>query len=504
MYSISASLIFLFLTAGICHAQVLPGEGSRLNYRVVGFSFKGVVTKKGYKLQIAAGYFNSADSFDKNIFLSVPCETDKIIAEVPDFGRQYTWRAVGRGGAHGGLHHFSTGSIPVVDTANTRLRIIKKATKYKDAYVFLDGTRTLYNMNGRPVWYLPDMPGIGTPPRDMKISPQGTITFLLDKRIYEVDYNGNILWRGPNDGRVSGMQGEGYHHEFTRLASGHYMALGQKPVLWELPDTISKTVLNAPGEIIVRDSSRGKYYQKMQLGTLIEYDAVGNVVWQWCPSDYLKTSDLYYRRTAEGLFDLDVHENSFFFNGQDRTVYLSLRDVSRVVKIKYPGGDVLNSFGGTYTPGSRDVNDLFFCYQHSCRRSRDGYLYLFNNNGCHLKEYPKLVMMRQPRGPKETLKKIWEFECNVAGMDEKCPVDSVFTSGGNVVELPDGSLFASMCVRYGNVLIVGRDKKLVWNAISEKWVPGLKKWTVTGNYRASIITGQKELERLVWGGEAKK
>ena len=89
-------------------------------------------------------------------------------------------------------------------------------------------------------------------------------------------------------------------------------------------------------------------------------------------------------------------------------------------------------------------------------------------------------------------------------MDEKCPVDSVFTSGGNVVELPDGSLFASMCVRYGNVLIVGRDKKLVWNAISEKWVPGLKKWTVTGNYRASIITGQKELERLVWGGEAKK
>ena len=505
MYKLFTAFAFLIISHHAV-AQILPKEGSKLHYRLIGFSFPEVKNNT-YTLQIAQGNYNTEDSFKKNIIVSLNSKKSKIVAEVPSFGRQYTWRAVYHNNnstiTKSNLNHFSTNAIPLVDSGNTRLRVIKSAVKYKDAYIFLDGTKTLYDMKGKPIWSLPDVDGVGAAPRDLKLTPQKTITFLLDNHAYEVNYNANILWKSPNDGKVSGKMGEGYNHEFTRLSNGHYMVLGKKQVLWELPSSIDSSVLNAPGEIVIHDTIGKKYYQKMELGTVIEYDTARNVVWSWDPSEYLKGSDLYYRRTLEGLFDLDVHENSFFFDERDKTIFVSFRDVSRIIKIQYPQGNVLNIYGGTYKPGDREVEKGFFCHQHSCRHSKDGYLYLFNNNGCNLKEHPKVIMMKEPATPKDRLKKIWEYECNVPGMDEKNPIDPVFMAGGNVLELPDHSIFTSMCVMYGNIFIVSPDKNILWNAISEIWVPAKKKWKVQANYRASIIINRKELEDLIWNENQK-
>lgn len=480
-------------------SQILPAEGSKLNYRLIGFSFPGEMGGS-YTLQIASGNYNSTDSFSKNIVLIRKTKQSRLVVEVPSFGREYSWRVVSNDitAVNPGFHHFSTGTLPSGDTNIVRLKILKKAEKYKDAYVFLDGTKTLYDMNGKPVWYLPDIRGVGTRPRDLKMTQQKTITFLLDNCAYEISYNGAVLWTTPVPDVSRKNLGGGYHHEFTRLASGNYMVLGKKQVQWELPATIDSKVLNAPGEIIVRDSAQNKYYQKIELGTVLEYDRKGNLIWSWDPSEYLKGSDLYLRRTDEGLFDLDVHENSFFFDDASRTLLLSLRDVSRVLKIKYPEGTVTAAYGGTYKKDTREVESPLFCYQHSCKQSREGYLYLYNNNGCHLNQCPKLIMMKETGGGNTSLKKVWEYECNVAGMRERNPLHSIFTSGGNVIELPDGSMFASMSVKYGNLLIVGRNKRLLWNAISERWSPTEKKWTVDANYRASIILSRKDLEDLIW------
>ena len=485
-------------------AQILPAEGSKLNYRLIGFSFPAAINSS-YTWQIAAGNYNSQDSFRKNIVLSLKTKKNRVVAEVPSFGRQYTWRVVtaGKTADNSGLHHFSTGILPFVDTNIARLRILKSSEKYKDAYVFLDGVKTLYDMKGKPVWYLPDIRGVGTPPRDLKATSQNTITFLLDNRAYEINYNGTVLWTTPSPDASRKELGGGYHHEFTRLASGNYMVLGKKQSLWELSSTIDSKVLNAPNEVIVHDSAKGKYYQKIEFGTILEYDPAGKLVWSWDPSEYIKGSDLFDRRTIEGLFDIDLHENSFFFDEVEKTLLVSLRDVSRVLKIKYPEGTVIGAYGGTYKQGVREVENPLFCYQHSCKRSHEDYVYLFNNNGCHLKEHPKLVMMKEPDDHKAPLKKVWEYECNVEGMNETTPVDSIFTSGGNVIELPDGAMFASMSVKYGNLFIVSRDKRILWNAISERWNPTERKWKINANYRANIIINRKELEDLIWQGSSR-
>ena len=278
----------LILLSFIGHAQVWPAEGSKLNYRIIGFSLPAIAGIFNYTLQVAQGNYESADSFNKHIITSIKTKEARVVAEVPSFDAQYTWRALynGKGNeGNGSLHHFSTGTIPGVDSGKRRLRVIQAAGKYKDAYVFLDGAKTLYDMQGNPVWYLPDIAHTGIPPRDMKLTPQHTITLLLDKKAYEINYDGKILWKSPAGGAVSGKLGEGYHHEFSRLANGHYMVLGKKQVLWELPGGIAPTVLDAPNELIYHDSISNKYYQNMQFGTIIEYDEAGKVVWSWNPSE---------------------------------------------------------------------------------------------------------------------------------------------------------------------------------------------------------------------------
>jgi hypothetical protein len=65
------------------------------------------------------------------------------------------------------------------------------------------------------------------------------------------------------------------------------------------------------------------------------------------------------------------------------------------------------------------------------------------------------------------------------------------------MELPDESIFVSSCTPFGNVFIVGRDKHLIWEAVLEKY-NAEKKWMELSQYRASFVTGRKQLEEMIW------
>ncbi len=178
-------LFFLSLFTFVSGAQVLPGEGTNLHYRLVGFSAPDIRKSVEYKLEIAEGYYNMPDSFTNKIVKTQLSKSQKFIAEVPWFGSEYTWRIISNDPkssyAKSKLYHFKTGMSPYVDTQSMRLRIIKPATKFKDAFVFLDGNRTLYDIKGNAVWYLPDnkinkqSDGV----RDLKLSPRGTASSVV-------------------------------------------------------------------------------------------------------------------------------------------------------------------------------------------------------------------------------------------------------------------------------------------------------------------------------------
>jgi hypothetical protein len=500
-------VLFYFMGAGASVAQIRPAEDARLNYRIIGFSFPETKRDLQFTIEIAAGRYNNEDSFQQHIITTVTASGNRAIAEVPEFGWEYTWRIVGTKknvkARKSDLHHFKTQMSKWVNPDSVRLRIINSAKAHSGDYVFLDGNKALYDMTGKPVWFMPLISASAETkerPRDIKITPFGTVTLLLADQVYEVNYEGKVVWKGPGPGKLRKSMDSitnFHHHELTRLSNGNYMTFGFEHTWWELPGNVDSLAIAAMKGKIKRRSNN-KFYQDIVFGKLVEYDANGRIVWQWNSGDYFKKSDLYARTYTFGIFDLDdTHANAFYFDEKEKTILISFRNLYRVIKIKYPTGETLNTYGTRYVPGAphTPLDNGLFCGQHSCRMSQEGYLYVFNNNICHPQHEPTIIMMRESALKKDSLEKVWEFECP---MDELTPEErakTVFNAGGSVYELPDKTFLCCMGSGYGKTLLVNRDKTILWCAQPEIWKDN--KWINVSEYRASIIT-RSELEKLIW------
>ncbi len=480
-------------------AQLSPAEGRELHYRIIAFSGEKATT--GSMLEIATGTYTTAADFQKNISIHIPCTGAATIAEVPAFGTAYTWRiSAGKTAkTDATLHHFTTLRNPVLDTAQNRFRIIKNNGKYNGAYFIVDGTRCMYNSTGLPVWYLPDIDGFinaGTQVRDIKITPQGTITLLAGENAFEINYDGKLLWYKPTTTKLRDLEiPEAHlHHEFTRYKNGHYMVLGNEIYWFKLPTPEADSFTRIKKTEMLPDPGHKKY-ASAQFGTILEYDKAGKLVWSWKAVDHFNTADLYYRKLPGVMGNLDLHQNAFYFDEATKHIYVSFKPISQVLKIKYPEGDVVNAFGKSYIAG--ETGDNFFCEQHSCKRSKEGYLYVFNNNLCDSLAIPSIVMMKEPANNNERLKKIWEFEVPVeeAQKNELRSLDK--SHFGSVLELPDMNLFASACSPYGNVFIVNRSKEVLFHAVSEKYDSSSNKWNAQPTYRASFIASRAALNKVI-------
>ncbi len=524
-------LVLLFMLPQLLAGQTIPKEGSELNFRRVGFSFPiaGTVTK--YKIEIASKAWDREDSFKKNIIKTVYSTSGRAIAEVPYFDKEYTWQVTytykNATMTKSPLHHFRTGYNSSIDTAkNLRLRILDTAKKYRDNYVFVDGNNVLYDMKGNPVWYLPynekngqEFPMV----RDLKISPQGTLTYLINQHAIEESYNGDTLWKGPNNGEVSGEDSERYHHEFTRLTNGHYMVLGVEHVLWDHKITpVDTGFAMTEDDKVKTDTSTSGTTKKTPFGTIIEYDEQGHVVWSWKSSTYMMGSDVVNYRPEGKAKVIDVHENAFYFDERDSVIYISFRNLSRILKIKYPEGTVINTYGEIFKPGKAPAGNGLFSYQHGIKKSKNGYLYLYNNNPTEDSlAKPTIVLLKESASGKDSLTKIWEYECNIAGIrfnelyrkarekrQEKAQKKMApqlwkgtmfrVTTGGSVTELPNKDLFVCMNSQYSKLFIVNRDKKILWSATPELYNRVNSEWYLNVHlYRACLVT-PKELDKLIY------
>ena len=492
-------LLVLFALPLKLYAQLLPAEGSKLNYRLIGFSVSQIPNGTAYRLEIAQGVYTDISSFTQKIIITKETDKNKVVAKVPSFGKEYTWRVVSSDAASSEkLYHFSTLDIPNVDTGYMRLRILKNAKKYKDAYVLIDGNRVIYDMQGDPVWFLPD--NVNDPKeelKDMKVTADGTITFIIGIHPYEISYDGTVLWKAPDKAEISGNNVEGFHHEFTKLSNGHYMVLGSEYACVDLRELKKdKLVVKSTKDILTQDSMWAKYANRT-FGTIIEYDQKGNVVWSWKTSAYLNGSDLLYHRRVRDMPDLALHENAFFFDEQEKVIYYSFRKINRVLKIKYPEGIVLNTYGEIYKPGVAESGNGLFCEQHCCRVSHNGDIYLYDNNFCTFNGLSKLVILKQPEQPGGTLEKAWEYNCTID--ERRDTMAYVFPVGGSVAELPDNSLFACMGGTYSKVFIVNRKKKILWSALPEVWNKTRNRWDIQYSFHASIVTSEENMEHLIWG-----
>ena len=475
-------LVFLLLSRVItqtCLAQILPAETALLNYRLIAFSFPNRPDATWADLQIADGNFTSDTLFQQHIIRTESCFTGRVITEVPLWGHQYTWRTVFITGnsriEKSELHHFTTMVRPGADTNFVRLRVVQPSQKYKDNFVCLDGNKAIHDMEGNMVWCMQERPFTKDDVRDIKLNNSGTLTFLVGEAAYEMNYNGDILWQAPKPGHISGDSTEHFHHEFTKLASGHYMLLGQASTVWkQSTDTGVNPVFP----------------------TLLEYNERGKLVWSWRSSTYFKQSDIFCclpPSLSKQTYDI-THANAFYFDEKNQVIYISFKTISRILKVKYPEGIVLDAWGEQFEQGKEQRGNGLFCRQHAVKCSDNGSIYLFNNNTCNSSS-PSVVVLQQPGKKGQALKKIWEYQCRNEN-DKPMLCDY----GGNVMELPDASMFINWPFPYSEISIVGRDKNTLWSAIPERLDPVGNTWEKAPQYRASIVD-RKTMEKFIWTAE---
>lgn len=482
------SLLFLSVAS---QAQLMPGEQSTLNYRIAGFSVPENTKAASYLFQIAKGDITGEEAFSKAIFLKHKTDKPHDIEELPQWGKQYTWRVVycdkaGKELSNSGLHHFATGNLPYTDTTKNGLIVLKHATDHKDMLVLVDRSLVMYDMNGNAVWYMPDIPELKKRDfniRDFKATSEGTFTFLAQEEAIEVDYNGKVIWKAPNDGKVSGRPGnEGYHHEFTRLNNGHYMVSGAEIVSRRVPGELATYF--AEGDTSITKGVDGNYYKEFTCGTLIEYDRSGKVVWSWRTAEHLSDEDFFWpKATLTKPYDSNPYLNGFEFDEANKVIYVSYKSIDRIFKVTYPDGEVLNTYGET---NHNDHNSPFYG-QHSCRvNPRTGELCVYNNN--HSDYLPvsdlqkdaegyvisHITKYKMPPGKNNSLIKNWDVGCR---MIQDRDAQQVSVRGGSVAILDDDCLLVGTGTT-NLLMIIDKQKQKIWEAVP---------YTTENNRRAPLI-----------------
>lgn len=491
-------LLFIFLYVNVVNAQIKPAEDAVLNYRMIGFSVPAQKAAKTYVFEISNSPSADVAVFERGIIIKTESGTNMSVITVPQFDTKYAWRVICKDKAgkvlnRSKIYFFATGTCDYLNPERYKLDVYNRSEEHKDLLVILDHSSIMYNMAGEPVWFLPEVPGVfqrDKRTRDLKPTADGTFTVLNDFGAFEFDYDGNVLWKAPDNGKVSGDTSERYHHEFTKLSNGHYLVAGYERIYLPIPADKFDYAKIPIDETIKNEG--GKLLKRIECGTIIEYDKDGNVVWSWKSSDYFKEEDFFGNIFPDGTPNTNTHLNAVFFDENRSYIYASFRDISTILKIQYPTGSVVRKYGKPVERQRDGMERVPFRAQHSCRISKDGLLYMFNNNTARTRDViSNISFFEEPETQGGTLKKVWEFKCDI---DTFAATGSA--SGGSVYMLKDSTILACMGIE-GRVFLAKYDKTLLWNAVP-RYKNDFGIWEVLPQYRASMIESDTDITKYVF------
>lgn len=478
--------LFILLLIHTCFAwaQLRPKDHAALHYRLVGFSSGEQRAGVTYQLQIGLDTMGSAAQVDSSLIYEDYNKENKFTYLVPSFGKTYFWRVNFKSNdaiiKYGAWHLFSTLPSPYVDTQYFKMSVLKDTILYKNAYIFHDGTSTIFNSKGEAIWFLPDLSKTNTGNksiRDFKPTSDHTFTFLMGDVPYEIDYDGYILWTAPTiDGR--------FHHEFTKLANHHYMLLGSEQKKCIFPVAKDSLPIIAPNEA----NNPELNLKQTAFGILYEYDNQGNLVWKWHMAPFYQQANLAKTISVQPVRALDIHENSFYFNEQKQVVYLSCKNIHHIFKIKYPSGKVIGQFNGNATDQ--------FNSQHGLKMNSKGNVVLYNNNMFKGSAVPKIIELKETSA--NAMYTQWESLTYPYDPPASNTNRNLGRTGGNIELLNDSTFFVANCTPYNNLYITNKKNEILWLGEVYTRENADKPWQPQTTYRASLLHQAKGIDPFIW------
>lgn len=469
--------IVLFLSLVACaSAQVNPVEGSKVHYRLVRFVFPVDKDAAISSVEVSTGLHSTESKFVREVISRTTTTNGAAVCEVPFWNQNYTWRVryqVANKERYSKLYHFYTHELASPDSINSRMKIVVGDSIRKGTYVMVDNSAGIYDLKGNLVWYMPEkiLPLTGRREvSDFRVTTRGTFTFIDEHaQLMEISYDGDVLGKAP---ATLPSFAKGLHHEAFRMKNGNYMGLSSEELSWKKE---GDRYVSRPG----LDTTGG--YCPFSCDVVSEFDSSGAIVWQYKVADFVLQSDLMKKRETDGRVRLNVHGNALYFDEKERILYIGLKNANGILKVSYPGGKLLSFLGGKLSKPTKISDDDHFCEQHAIY-SQDGALHVFNNRACVSGSLPSVDIYREDASAPDGLAKTWCFVFPLtAALGGK-------SRGGNIRPMNDGTIFTSASSPYGDMMIVDKNKKVLWHAVLEQRSAETGIWAAVPTYRASFFT----------------
>ena len=338
---------FIYSTDGFT-----PNADENLNYTQVLFSWPQIPNTIYYQLVI--------DSDDTTYILY---DSTNLIIYDDGLGwdNSYTWQVCGFDTNNISYCHnsldFSILPLPSAFTHEIDIEI------YNEDEIFLIDGITIFNAEnwdksyaidkyGQPIWFV-----------DLNL-----VDFLNNGNFIGFYNQENIPWRGKeinlNDNNVFTTPLEySIHHDFKKTTYGTYYGPSYVFENHNCPNSESEGI-----------PWRGD--------KIVEFDHNGNLIWSWNVFDYIDTTEYHPSDIAScesGTFDW-THMNEVYFDESTNSVYTSIRNLSRIIKIDYPSGDIIWQLGdSTLMENVYFDDDYNFSRQHNMKKLENGNIIFFNN-----------------------------------------------------------------------------------------------------------------------------
>ena len=427
--------VLIIILSIIFGQDFVPNNNQSLNQTQIFFKWPQINNSILYRL-----YINDNQNFYES-------DSNSIIINDFEWDSTYSWYVCGFNNSNNMIDcydelYFNIRSLPTNYPANVNILEFNES-EYLAGVTLLDyeslGFSVVLDQTGKAIWISDNL--------NFNDSKIWATQFLL---------NGNIVGFGPGvgyelniDSEITFQTDENFeiHHQFYKTKNNSYFFIQAEVQYHPCPDECEPEY----PDIIPWQGDK-----------FIEIDELGNILWEWSTFDYLSLNE-YNPYWVErfmiqwdfgGNPDFDwTHSNSVYFDEDESIVYVSIRNLSRIIAIDYNTKEILWHIGD-----SNFMEEVFFDYdfefshQHSAQITNNKNLLFFDNGRFNELEVSRCVEIEFDDNF-NSAELIWEHVL---------PSDMLTLSRGECDRLNNGNTLISVG-RTGNVLEVNNQNEIVWH-----------------------------------------
>ncbi len=430
---VNLAKILLFTLLGIISADYSPDNGEVFNYTQIYFQWDQIPDAVWYNLSLI--------NIDSGEEYEVETQSNSnLVLDFIQWNSTLSWNvtAINENGEYFFTNEnrtFSINQLPIYFPDDVTIPIYDESSSQNGITIMdIESLKfsTAMDMNGIPIWFADKNNNAG----DFiftQFLPNGNVVGFGEGSGYETDLNGNIIFETPDN--------IGVHHKIYKTAQNTYFLISGTVQDQYCPEECNPLL---PDEI----PWQGDIFR--------ELDSEGDVIWSWNTFDYFDSTEYnpYYAQTYTGDYEMDwTHSNSVFYDENSQSVFVSIRNLSRITKIDYASKEIIWNLGQTdYMSEIYFDVDLNFSQQHSVKVLDNGNLLFFDNHRYLSPELSRCIEVEYDEDA-HSVSIVWEHEL---------PLELFSGSRGECDRLDNGNTLIT-AGRTGNTLEVTPNNEVVWH-----------------------------------------